>query len=229
MMTYNKPYYERLILDYGFQLAQNLYAFEGHVDMLANLDVKLDFVINEATRRFNITLRQLDTSRFGQEVRMFLDIYNRSLGGTWGFTPLSEAEVDYMSRALRRLIVPELTAVAEVDGRPIAAVFGLLDYNPRIKKIDGKLFPFGFLRLLYNRRAIKRVRLLSTNVLPEYQRWGVGLVAMARLVPDVLQWGIQEAEFSWVLESNHLSYKTLKRGGAKQTKTYRIYDLDPHS
>jgi GNAT superfamily N-acetyltransferase len=125
--------------------------------------------------------------------------------------------------------VPELTALAEVDGRPIAAVFGLLDYNPRIKKIDGRLFPFGFLRLLWNRRSIKRVRLLSTNVLPEYQRWGVGLVAMARILPDSLKWGIQEAEFSWVLESNHLSYKTLKRGGARLTKTYRIYDYDAHA
>jgi hypothetical protein len=131
-----------------------------------------------------------------------------------------------MSRALKHLIVPELTAVAEVDGRPIAAVFGLLDYNPRIKQIDGRLFPFGFFRLLWNRRGIKRVRMLSTNVVPEYQRWGVGLVAMARLLPDALKWGIEWAEFSWVLESNHLSFKTLKRGGARLTKTYRIYDYD---
>jgi GNAT superfamily N-acetyltransferase len=229
MMTYNKPYYERLLLDYGFQLAQNLYAFDGHVDMLASLDRKLDFVINEATRRFNIKLRSLDRRKFAEDVRAFLEIYNQSLGGTWGFTPLSAAEAASMSRALRYLIVPELTALAEVDGRPIAAVFGLLDYNPRIKKIDGRLFPFGFLRLLWNRRSIKRVRLLSTNVLPEYQRWGVGLVAMARILPDSLKWGIQEAEFSWVLESNHLSYKTLKRGGARLTKTYRIYDYDAHA
>lgn len=227
MMTYNKPYYESHLLEYGFQVAQNLYAFEGHVDMLESIDRKLDFVISEATRRFHITLRRLDRRRFADEVRMFLDIYNKSLGGTWGFTPLSHAEAEAMIKVLRYLIVPELTAVAEVEGRPIAAVFGLLDYNPRIKRINGRLFPFGFLRLLWNRRAIKRVRLLSTNVLPEYQRWGVGLVAMSRLLPDILAWGIQEAEFSWVLESNHLSFKTLKRGGARITKKYRIYDYPP--
>lgn len=227
MMTYNKPYYESHLLEYGFQVVQNLYAFEGHVDMLESIDRKLDFVISEATRRFHITLRRLNRRRFADEVRMFLDIYNKSLGGTWGFTPLSHAEAEAMIKVLRYLIVPELTAVAEVEGRPIAAVFGLLDYNPRIKRINGRLFPFGFLRLLWNRRAIKRVRLLSTNVLPEYQRWGVGLVAMSRLLPDILAWGIQEAEFSWVLESNHLSFKTLKRGGARITKKYRIYDYPP--
>ena len=65
---------------------------------------------------------------------------------------------------------------------------------------------------------------MSTNVLPAYQRWGVGLVLMSRLVPEVFRWGIEEAEFSWVLEDNHLSRATLERGGAKLTKTYRIYD-----
>ena len=104
--------------------------------------------------------------------------------------------------------------------------FGLPDYNPRIKEIDGRLFPFGFLHLLRNRRAIKRIRLISTNVLPEYQRMGVGLVLMHGLVPKAIEWGLEEAEFSWVLESNSLSYGSLKKGGAKITKTYRLYDWE---
>ena len=169
----------------------------------------------------------MNRSKFDQEVRTFLHIYNESLGATWGFTPLSPGEVDEMSKSLKQLIVPEMTSVAEVDGRPVGSVFGLLDYNPRIKAIDGKLFPFGFVRLLWNRKKISRVRMIATNVLPEYQRWGVGLVLMSRMVPDVLASGVKEAEFSWVLESNNLSRKTLERGGAKLTKTYRIYDFDP--
>lgn len=227
MMTYNPPYYEALYEQYGFQKSQDLFAFWGHVDMLKTLDKKLEFVVNEATRRFDIKLRRMDRRHFDREVRTFLEIYNQSLGGTWGFVPLSEGEVTHMSRTLKHLIVPEMTTVAEVEGRPVASVFGLLDYNPRIKAIDGRLFPFGFLRLLWNRRKIKKIRLIATNVLPEFQTWGLGLVTLARLVPEVLEWGIEEAEFSWVLESNKLSYQSLKRGGAKLSKTYRIYDLPP--
>ncbi len=224
MMTYNPPYYASLIEEYGFAKSQDLYAFWGHVDMLSSLDKKLDFIVQEATRRFEITLRSMDRKRFKDEVRSFLNIYNASLDGTWGFTPLSEGEMDHMSADMRHLIVPELTSVAEVDGRPVAVAFGLLDYNPRIKQINGRLFPFGFMRLLTRRKQIKRIRLISTNVLPAYQRWGLGLVVLARLVPQVLEWGIQEAEFSWVLESNDLSHKSLRRGGAKLIKTYRVYD-----
>ena len=224
MMTYNPPYYAQLIESYGFGKSQDLVAFWGHVDMLSSLDKKLEFVVREATRRFDIHLRTLDRKRFKEDIETFLHIYNASLEGTWGFTPLSDREVQHMSASLRHLIVPELTTAAEVDGRVVAAVFGLLDYNPRIKLIDGRLFPFGFIRLLTRRKQIKRIRLISTNVLPEFQRWGLGVVILARLVPIALAWGIEEAEFSWVLESNHLSYKSLQRGGAKLTKTYRIYD-----
>jgi GNAT superfamily N-acetyltransferase len=224
MTTYNLPYYGRLIEAAGLQKSQDMFAFWGHVEMLSSLDKKLAFVVEEATRRFDIKLRTLDRSRFQEDVRMFLDIYNRSMVGTWGFVPMSEAEIDHTAASLKHLIVPEMTTAAEVNGEPVGAVFGLLDYNPRIRKINGRLFPFGFFRLLMNKKAIKRIRLIATNVVPEYQKWGIGLVLLSRLVPDALAWGIQEGEFSWVLETNRLSYQSLKRGGAKITKTWRMYD-----
>jgi len=227
MMTYNKPYYGELVEGYGFVKSQDLYAFLGHVDMLNELDPKLMFIAEEARKRFNVDVRPIDKKRFREDVDNFLDIYNAALPGQWGFTPMSAGELKATAGGLKQLIVSEMTTIAEVEGRPVGVVFGLLDYNPIIKKIDGRLFPFGFLRILFGRKKIKKIRLISTNVIPEYQRWGLGLVLMNRLVPDVLKWGIQEAEFSWVLESNKLSRGTLERGGVKRDKTYRIYDFEP--
>ncbi len=158
---------------------------------------------------------------------MFLDLYNQSLGGTWGFVPLLKREIDHMSASLKHLIIPELAMVASVEGKPIGAVFALPDYNPRIKEIDGRLFPFGFLKLLSKRRPFRRFRVISANVIPEYQRWGVGLVLLRSLIPKILEAKLEEAEFSWVLESNHLSRRSLEKGGAEREKTYRIYDYPP--
>ena len=224
MMTHNPPYYQRLIESYGFAKVEDMAAFWGHVDMLSQVDPKLKLIREECERRFDVKLRRLDRSRFNEDVRTFLDIYNKSLVGTWGFTPLSDKEVEHMAASLKYLIVPEMTSIVEVDGKVVGSSFAMLDYNPRVKQIDGRLFPFGFIRLLTNKKAIKRIRVISTNVLPEYQKWGLGLVVIANLLPSVLAWGGKEAEFSWVLESNHLSYKSLKRGGAKIVKTYRLFD-----
>jgi GNAT superfamily N-acetyltransferase len=227
MMTHNRPYYASLVEGCGFGKAEDLYAFWGKASMLASLDSKLAVMVQGVKERFGVTVRPLDRKRFDDEVRMFLEVYNSSLGGTWGFVPLSAGEVSHMAASLKHLIVPELALVAEVEGKPVGTVFCLLDYNPRIKAINGRLFPFGFLRLLWNKKSIKRMRAISTNVVPAYQSWGVGLVLAAALVRPALDWGIEEAEFSWVLETNHLSKRTLERGGAIITKTYRMYQDDP--
>jgi len=223
-MTYNHSYYQSLIEGYGFQKSQDMYAFYGHVDMLNSLDEKMHFVAGEAVRRFGLKLRGVSRKNFAEDVRTFLNIYNQALPGQWGFVPLSDSEAEHIGSAMKYLIIPELTSIAEDETGPVGIVFGLLDYNPLIKKIDGKLAPFGFLRMLIGRKKVNRVRLISTNVLPKYQRWGLGLVLMGRIIPPAIGYGITEAEFSWVLESNKLSRGTLERGGAQLTKTYRIFD-----
>ena len=227
MMPYNWPYYDRLIRDCGFRKAQDMVAFWGHIDMLKSLSEKLKEMSRAVEERFGLQCRRFDLKRFEEEIITFQNVYNRALASTWGFVPLSDAEVRKQAAGMKRMIAPELTTLAEIDGKPVGAMLALLDYNPRIQAIDGRLFPFGFLKLLRNKRRIRRVRLLSTNVLPEYQSWGIGISLVGRLVPEALRWGITDAEFSWVLESNHLSYKTLKKGGAKITKQYRIYDYGP--
>jgi hypothetical protein len=227
MMTYNPVYYPRLIETYGFRKAQDLFAYWGHVSLMPKIRERFLVIVEQIIEHHQVTIRHLDTSRFQEDVEAFLDVYNRSLTNTWGFAPMSADEVRHAAAGLRLLMVPELAVALEMDGRLVGAAFCLPDYNPRIKQIDGRLFPFGWLRLLRNKAGIKRVRIISTNVLPEYQLLGLGLVLLHGLVPKVMESGIEEAEFSWVLESNRLSRGSLEKGGAKLTKTYRLYDFEP--
>lgn len=224
MIPYNFEYYERLWTSCGYGKVQDLHSFEAEIELLERLDPKMKFIVDESAKRFNCKTRPISRKNFHQDVRTFLHIYNESLQQTWGYVPMSESEVDDQAKGLKWLLVPEMTSIAEIDGRAVGAGFGLLDYNVPIKKIGGKLLPFGWLTLLRSRRTINRLRLVSANVLPEYQRWGLGLVTLARVVPDAVARGVTEAEFSWVLESNNLSKNTILRGGATQSKLHRIYE-----
>jgi len=229
MMTYNPPYYADLLQSHGFAKSQDLYAYWGQVDMLDQMDgiAKLKSLFRAFKERFNLRFRQLRTRHFREEVRIYLNTYNEAMAGHWGFTPFSPAEIRHLSSGLRHLIVPELTCIAETDGRPVGMSLGLPDYNPIIKQIDGRLFPFGFIRLYMNRRRLSRVRLMTSMVLPEFQRWGLGFVLLGELLPRGLAMGVKEVEISWIAESNLLSLNTVKRGGAKRVKTYRLYDYKP--
>ena len=128
MMTHNRPWYAQLVEDAGFGKIEDMFAFWGETSMLGGLDPKLVTMVEGVKERFGVTIRPLDRRRFADEVRTFLHIYNESLGGTWGFVPLTSGEIDHMAASLKYLIEPELTLVAEVDGKPVGAVFCLLTF-----------------------------------------------------------------------------------------------------
>lgn len=226
LLTHNPPYYQRLIEGAGYGKAHDLYAYRGDTSMLDNLahNEKLVVVDQMVRERFGVTVRSMRPGKFAEEVETFLTIYNQAMADTWGAVPMTRAEVVHFAAELRQLLVPDLARIAEVDGRPVGSVFGLLDYNPRIRAIDGRLFPFGWIKLLRNKKAINRIRIVSTNVLPEYQSWGVGVSLTVDMLEPALAHGVTDCEFSWVLESNDLSRKTVEKGGAKRYKTWRLFE-----
>jgi GNAT superfamily N-acetyltransferase len=224
MMTYNPPYYAELIESYGFVKAHDLFAYIGYKKDLDYQVPRVAELVSRVTEMFHVTTRPMDRRHFRRDVETFLHIYNGACLHIWGFVPITPKELAWMAKDMKHVIIPELTCVAEADGKAVGAVFGLPDYNPRIKEIDGRLFPFGFLKLLSRKRDLKRVRLISTNVLPEYQKWGIGIVLLVSLIPRGLEMGMEEAEFSWVSEANTLATKSLEKGNAKLYKKYRLYD-----
>jgi hypothetical protein len=224
LMTYNRPYYAALLEACGFAKAQDMYAYEMDTNLLQVLVKRYKPAVLAVLNRPDLVIRSIDPARLRQEIETYLDIYNRSLDGTWGFTPLQPQEARHIASELRHLIVPQFTAFAEIDGRPIGAVFALLDYNQILYKLNGRLFPFGFVRLMTGQRKITTVRAMAMTMVPGYQDAGLGVVLIDNLTGPAAKWGIQRWELSWVLESNSRSRGSLERAGMKRTKTYRIYD-----
>jgi hypothetical protein len=226
MMPYNAPYYEALLEEFGFAKAEDLLAYTADISHLAAARAQIDPLLEQVRDRVDVTLRSFNRSHFRGDTELFLRIYNESMLDTWGFVPLTEAEVQEHARSLRHLLVPELVAVAELKGKSIGVVLGLPDYNPTIKKIGGRLFPFGFARLLHAKRRARRMRVICANILPEYHRWGLILLLFDRVGTQAIRMGYDECEYSYIFESNRLARSGLEKGGAKISKVYRIYDLD---
>ncbi len=224
LMTYNPPYYGALIEACGFAKAQDLYAYEMDAALLAKLVDRYKPAVLSALDGRGLTVRRFDPSRFDEEIRTYLELYNSSLDGTWGFTPLQENEAKQIAADLRHIIAPEFAAFALLEGKPIGAVLALLDYNQIIRTINGRLLPFGLLRLMWGRKSINVARAMAVTMVPAFQHSGLSIVLLNRLVEAAKPWGLRGWEFSWVLESNKSSRGTLEKAGTKRTKTYRIYD-----
>ena len=100
----------------------------------------------------------------------------------------------------------------------------LPDYNVLLKKMKGRLFPFGFLHLLFGRKSIKRVRTLLLGVEAESRLSGIEVLLIHDLFERGLAKGYRGGEMSWILEDNVLMRRPLERMGAAVGKVYRIYE-----
>lgn len=226
LMTYNPPYYAALLEACGFVKSQDMYAYEMDEENLQALVVRYKRAVLAALAREDLVVRPLDPRKYHAEIQTYLGIYNQSLEGSWGFTPLQPDEARRIADDMRHVIVPRLALFAEIGGRPVGALLALLNYNQILRRLNGRLFPFGFLRVLKERKRITAVRAMAMTMIPGYEASGLSAVLLDRLVDAAAKWGghIQSYEFSWVLESNERSRGTLERAGTRITGTYRIYD-----
>ncbi|MCI0491244.1 MAG: N-acetyltransferase [Blastocatellia bacterium] len=230
MMTYNPPYYAELLEGYGFRKAMDLYAYAIAAKYF-NLSDKLKRVAERTKTRGGIRVRTVDLKNFDREVALVRRIYNDAWSDNWGFVPVSEAEFLHIAKDLKQIVDPKVVYIAErldangADIEPVGFFLAVPDLNRALKKIRGRLFPFGLIKLLWHARKIKFIRIIIMGIIKEYQNLGIAAVFYDEVYRGVPDHGYAEGEMSWVLENNVMMNRAAELIGGNRSKTYRIYEM----
>jgi len=226
MMTYNQPYLPRLAEKFGLKKAMDLIAYR--IEENAPVSDRIRRISQKIKERSKVTLRPMNMKKFDEEVQMVREIYNRAWQDNWGFVPLTEAEFEYIAANMKQIVDPDLVLIVEQDGEAVAFVMALPNINQALIRLNGRLFPFGLLELLWHtkvRNKIDSVRVLTMGVVPEFRKRGIdsmiNLEIMDRAVAKGYKWG----EISWVLETNELMRSAADHMGAKPYKRYRLVEM----
>jgi GNAT superfamily N-acetyltransferase len=224
MMSHAKPYYDSLLRGCGLEKARDLVAYI--VEENPSLERFGRVAARVASRKPSIGVRRIDMRRLEEEVARFKKVYNRAWEKNWGFVPMTDIEVDHMARELRRVIDPGFVVFAEEYGEPIGVALALPDFNQAIRHARGRLFPFGWIPVLWHSRRIRQVRVLALGLVPEAKGRGVDVLLYNALYSRWTELGYRRAELSWILEDNLLMRAPLESIGGRVYKTYRIYEGD---
>jgi hypothetical protein len=225
MMPYNPPYYNNLMGAYGMRKAKDLNAYIKYVTGKGDLPEKLYRVAAIAEKKGIIT-RHVTKEYFGQAMRDFMDIYNAAWADNWGFVPITKEEIDYSSKLLKPLVVPDITIVAEYDGKPAGFMCMVPDYNLVLRKMGGKLNPLTVIRALFYSRKITDLRMMLLGIKPEFRNRGVDALLYREGFKGVRRGGYKRVDFSWILEDNYDIIRHTEMINAPHYKTYRIYEKD---
>ncbi|HEX9020317.1 MAG TPA: N-acetyltransferase [Nitrospirota bacterium] len=224
MMTYNPPYYHDLMEQCGLSRAKDLYAYLVIVSEVAAAE-RLERLSHGVRKKIpGLSVRHADMKQFDRELEIVKDIYNSAWSKNWGFVPMTDEEINSTAKRLKPLIVPELLIFAEVDGRPAAFFMVVPDYNQVLRKLNGRLLPFGIFKFLWHARNITDIRGITLGVKEEYRRKGIEGLLYLESFRAARRRGYQRAEMSWILEDNVLVQKGCELMGGKLYKKYRLYE-----
>jgi hypothetical protein len=226
MMTYNPPYYPALVAAGGFSKEKDLLSF--WVDRNWQPPPWVERLARRIASKVDIQMRPVRVREdFRTEMAYAKEIYHEAWFDNWGFVPMTDAEWEEMGRSLVRIIDPGLSFFMLDGQEPMGVGVIVPDINPLLKRFNGKIGLWGWIKYLLYRREINGLRGLIFGIRKKYRQIGLPLLAFDYLFRTVIEnpkyKGYQYIELGWNLEDNDLINQWYLDGGVKVNKRFRIY------
>ena len=223
MSPHNPPYYDGQMKDFGLAKEKDLLCYyisgaEGY-----QIPERILTLTDRVAKRYGVTVRPVDMKNYDREVEVFLELSNTSIIDNWGYTPVTDAEADALAKDLKGVIQSEGVLFAEdAEGQPIGFAIALPDINILLKGLNGRLLPFGWLKLLLGIPRLRNYRMFALGVIPEYHGLGIDSLIYRALyeslyTPDIWM------EINYVLEDNYPMNNAIHKLLAKPLRRFRIY------
>jgi GNAT superfamily N-acetyltransferase len=187
------------------------------------LPARIERLATRTAKRAGVAVRTVDLRAYDRDLAILQSIYTAAWQDNWGFVPPTDAEMRQLALDLRSVLDPNLVLFAEAHGEPIGCAVAIPDLNQLLKRMRGRMLPFGILQVLRRKRLISRVRALLLGVLPQRRRQGLYPLLIAELFRRGRAAGYREAELSWTLEDNDAVNAGIGAVGGRRHKTYRLY------
>ena len=228
MMGHHRPAYRAWIEAAGYTKVKDLVTYD--LDIAKDQPELIKRMVAATERNPRIRIRNVDKSKFARDSAIILNLLNDAWSNNWGFVPLTNAEIAYAGKKLKPIIFEDLVRIAELDGEPVAFMITLPDINEMIADLGGRLFPFGFVKLLWRLRnpRVSRVRVPLMGVTKRLHGTRLGGQIAYTLIEYIRRacvenYGIKQGEFGWVLEDNQGMMSIAALPGAVINHRYRVF------
>jgi hypothetical protein len=222
MMTYNPPYYIRLVESCGFTKEKDLLAFLIEGEYL--LPEWMNHLAKRIANKKGVRINHFRPKDADAEFALIRDIYNDAWSGNWGFVPLSHNEMQDIRKDVMEFADPDMAFFIYYEDEPAAFCLIFPDMNPLLKRFNGRIGLSGLLKFLLYRREIIGLRLFMFGIKEKYRQLGLPMLAFHHIYEVVRKKKqYHYMEMGWTLEDNEAINSLIEEAGAKIYKKYRIF------
>ena len=234
MMGHDDPRYEAWVERAGYAKAKDLHCWD--LDIRKPFPRLIERIIASGEKNPRIRIRRVDKKKFAEEAAIILAILNDAWSDNWGFVPFTESEIAFAGKKMKPIIFNDLVRIAEYDGEPVAFMMTWPDLNEMQADLGGKLFPFGFAKLLWRLNGgfsgVPKVRTMRVPLMGVVKRLQASRLAsqLAFMMIEYIRrdsvdkYHATRSEIGWILEDNQGMNSIAETIESSINKTYRIYE-----
>jgi GNAT superfamily N-acetyltransferase len=126
---------------------------------------------------------------------------------------------------MKPLLDPDLVLFAEAGGKAVGFGVAIPDPNRLLHKLNGRIFPLGWLKALWYQRRIDQVTFKLFGVRKEYRRRGIDTLLYFEVIKAAAAKGYKWLDGSTTSEFNPAVVRMADRLGADRYKEFRLYQM----
>jgi hypothetical protein len=234
MMGYDDPRYEAWVESWGYRKVKDLHTWD--LDITKEFPPIVQRIVQSGEKNPRIRIRKVNKKKFNEEAAVILSILNDAWSDNWGFVPFTESEIRFAGKKMKPIIFNDLVRVAEYDGEPVAFMMTWPDLNEMQADLNGELFPFGFIKLLWRlnggfsgKPKVKTMRVPLMGVVKRLQASRLASQLAFMMIEyirrsSVADYHATRGEIGWILEDNQGMNSIAETIESHINKTYRIYE-----
>jgi len=199
---YNFPYYDTLLKEAGFE--KDIDWVEYNIKVPAGLPEKMTKAADLIKNRYQVRLANFKSNKdLIQYAEQFFNLLNEAYSDLYAFSTLTAAQKTKLAGVYLKKLHPDYVAIVLNDKDELVALGVVMPSLARaMKKAKGRLFPFGFIRMLWALRFNDTVDMLLIAVRPDYQNKGLHVLIFQKIFATFKRRGIKQVETTRELENN---------------------------
>ncbi len=222
-MGYSPPYYAGLLTRAGYAPVKDLWVHRLPRPQWTSESSERILRIAQRVAP-DVTIRSLNTADLPGEARRMAEVFAEAWRDHWGALPITAEDFLAYAQDFKAFLDPRYILFAERGGECLAMMVAMPNLNEAIAASRGRLFPFGWLRLLFARKRATSIRFFLMGAKHSARRLGLSVRFLRAMHPLIIDSRIDVMEFSWILPENTELVSMIERLGGNRVQVLRLYE-----
>lgn len=217
--TYNPEYYSSFVKHAGFNVVYSIHTRintePGDQQNPRHKNFKSQMETN------GYTIRHFNLFDMKAELGRIREVFNDGFSENWHFLPVSREEYLFSAKSLFAVTNPSLIQIVEHHGKPVGVLQCVLNINPLLQPLKGRIRITDIYKLFLQRRAIREVVVYAVGIKKEYQHSRAFILLTEAMLKIAQRYPVVYS--TWMSDDNVAAVRASEIIGLKPYKWFEVY------